>query len=51
MGEQVEQTDTYEITRDGGELTAACQCGDGLVVPDKGLGRALLATWKTRHHH
>lgn len=24
-------------------------CGEGLDVPDKGLGRAAAAAWRTRH--
>lgn len=26
-------------------------CGDSMRVPNKGLGRANLAAWKSRHQH
>lgn len=44
-----EQTDAYEVGTDGAEITAACRCGAGVIVPDKGLGRATVAAWKTQH--
>jgi hypothetical protein len=30
-------------------LTATCPKGHSYTVPDKGLGRAALAAWETRH--
>lgn len=27
------------------------ECGDSMRVPNKGLGRASVASWKTRHQH
>lgn len=47
--ELIEENDRYEIGRRDGMIQAACVCGSGLVVTDKGLGRAEVATWKTRH--
>jgi len=26
-------------------------CGDSIEAPDKGLGRAMVAAWRTRHQH
>lgn len=26
-------------------------CGDRIQAPNKGLGRAVVATWRTRHQH
>ena len=34
-----------------GEIIAACRCGAGEVWPNKGMGRAFAATWRTRHQH
>lgn len=45
----IEETDAYEIGRINGALVAACRCGGGLSVVDKGLGRAWVAAWKTQH--
>lgn len=43
-------TGAYEIgRRDDGTLFAACMCGDGMTGPDKGLTRANIAAWRTRH--
>lgn len=39
----------WEIGRENDHLIAACECGGGVVVLDKGLGRATVAAWKTRH--
>lgn len=55
-GEVLEFIGTYTVTRthssDGDYLTAACsQCREIVTVPDKGLGRATIGTWKTRHQH
>jgi len=31
-------------------LTARCvTCGEGVDLPNKGLGRAMLAAWRTQH--
>lgn len=46
---QTELTPTYEMGRKDGRIVAACVCGNGINVPDKGLGRAAVAAWKTRH--
>lgn len=35
-----------------GRLSETCPvCKDGIDVPDKGLGRAVLAAWRTQHQH
>lgn len=39
----------YEVTRRDGSIIAACICGAGEYVADKGLGRAVVAAWRTRH--
>lgn len=36
-------------TTKNGKITGRCPAGHTKVVPDKGLGRATLATWETRH--
>lgn len=45
------ETENYEVGVKDGEIIAACRCGDGMVVADKGLGRAAIAAWRTRHQH
>lgn len=45
------QTEHYEVGVKGGEIIAACKCGDGVSYPDKGMGRAFVAAWRTRHQH
>ena len=36
----------------GEELSEACDvCKESVTVPNKGLGRAVLAAWRTRHQH
>lgn len=45
------ETEDYEVGVKDGEIVAACSCGAGDVWPDKGLGRAIAATWRTRHQH
>lgn len=38
--------------RKAGILTATCLiCGKKSSAPDKGIGRANLAAWRTRHQH
>ncbi len=38
--------------RKNGKITAKCtRCGKSKTVPDKGIGRANLAAWKTQHQH
>lgn len=33
-------------------LSEMCHvCKDSIEVPDKGIGRAILAAWRTRHQH
>jgi hypothetical protein len=32
-----------------GMIEAHCACGDSVEMPDKGLGRAYIASWRTRH--
>ena len=44
-------SDDYEVGVRDGEIIAACRCGAGEVWPDKGMGRAFAATWRTRHQH
>lgn len=44
-------TQNYEIGALNGELIGACLCGAGQVWPDKGLGRAAMAAWRTQHQH
>ena len=40
------------VRRDAGILTGFClDCGQQNRQPDKGIGRANLAAWKTRHQH
>lgn len=47
---QIAENDApYEVTRRDGLIVAACACGSGLSVSDKGLGRATVAAWRTRH--
>jgi len=46
-----EETADYEIGLDGDVILAACRCGAGDLWPNKGLGRANAAAWKTRHQH
>ena len=42
----------FLIDRMGGVIYATCLgCGADTAQPDKGLGRAFVATWKTRHQH
>lgn len=42
-------SDAYEVGVSGGRIIAACRCGAGESWPDKGLGRAHAAAWRTRH--
>ncbi|MFS0884940.1 hypothetical protein [Aeromicrobium sp. 179-A 4D2 NHS] len=36
----------------GGTITSTCGvCGETETAPDKGLGRAKVAAWETRHQH
>lgn len=55
MGERyevTEETEHYEVGISGGDtILAACKCGAGDIWPNKGLGRASAAAWKTRHQH
>lgn len=40
------------VERIQGVLRGTClDCAATLSVPDKGIGRANLAAWKTRHQH
>lgn len=32
-----------------GYIEVHCSCGDSIKMPDKGLGRATIAAWKSRH--
>jgi len=32
-----------------GYIEVKCACGDSIEMPDKGLGRAAIAAWKSRH--
>lgn len=33
-------------------ITGTCTaCGEATTVPNKGLGRAVIGAWKTRHQH
>lgn len=34
-----------------GHVTTYCPLGHMITVPDKGLGRATSAAWRTRHQH
>jgi hypothetical protein len=37
---------------EGDRLVGRCStCGDKRTVPNKGLGRATLAAWESRHQH
>lgn len=45
------RTEDYEVGVRDGEIVAACFCGAGEVWPDKGMGRAFAAAWRTRHQH
>ena len=47
--EVIAETAAYEVGRRDGYLIAACVCGSGEHVRDKGLGRAVVAAWRTRH--
>lgn len=39
-------------TATDGQVTASCDvCGKTCTMPDKGIGRANLAAWETRHQH
>lgn len=39
-------------TRKNGRITSACYlCEERVDFPDKGLGRAMLAAWESRHQH
>ncbi len=51
MGEYVktDETASYEVGKRDGRILAACVCGSGGSVIDKGSGRAFVASWKTRH--
>lgn len=49
MSHSAENDAPYEVTRQNGLIIAACVCGAGESVIDKGLGRAVVATWRTRH--
>lgn len=53
MGEYVEthRTAAYEVGIKDDLIVAACCCGQGLSVLNKGFGRAVAATWRTRHQH
>lgn len=43
---------SFTVLKRAGYLSAMCnKCKEKTSVPDKGLGRATLATWKTRHQH
>jgi hypothetical protein len=43
---------TVHVERIGGILHAVCmECAAATSQPDKGIGRANLAAWKTRHQH
>lgn len=40
------------VRRDAGILTGYClDCGEQNRQPDKGIGRANLAAWRTQHQH
>lgn len=40
------------IPNKNGRITAKCEtCQETADYPDKGLGRAHFAAWKTRHQH
>jgi hypothetical protein len=40
------------VIADGiGTISSYCWCGGEITVPNKGLGRAKLAAWETRHQH
>lgn len=41
----------YEVGVLNGVIVAACTCGAGDTWPDKGLGRAHAAAWRTRHQN
>ena len=47
--ELLDETEAYEVGRRDGRLIAACRCGEGVDVPDTGLGRAVIGAWKTQH--
>lgn len=34
-----------------GVIVAACECGAGDTWPNKGMGRAHAAAWRSRHEH
>lgn len=37
---------------DNDRIVETCPvCKDGIDVPNKGLGRAVAAAWRTRHQH
>ncbi len=38
--------------RESGQIEATCGvCHMSITMPDKGLGRAMVATFKTQHQH
>ena len=45
-------SDNVTVTTTGSRIDAVCEvCGDGAEAPNKGLGRAVIAAWRTRHQH
>lgn len=44
-------TEDYEQGTLRGVIVAAYACGAGDTWPDKGLGRAHAAAWRSRHQH
>ena len=41
-----------EVTVTGSRIEAYCHvCEEGVDAPNKGLGRAVIAAWKSRHQH
>lgn len=45
------ESECAEIGKRDGMILAACHCGSGHQLPDKGLGRATIAAWWTRHQN
>lgn len=45
----------HDAARHGTESTRLAEdcevCGEGIDVPNKGMGRAILAAWRTQHQH
>lgn len=52
MAEHKAENDHISVVTTPHTLDGYCAtCGDSFRVPNKGLGRASLAAWKTRHQH